>query len=103
MATTEELVEQLGYLREEAAEIGDDADRLVVSYQVTLNIGDSEEAARDAFAGCLQKRFLARPAPEERVLLMLSFESLQFSDLGCGDSHDHEYKYLPVQIVPLPA
>lgn len=45
----EELTEQLGYLRDVAAEMGDDADRLVVSYQVTLNIGDSEEKAREAF------------------------------------------------------
>ena len=45
----EELVEQLGYLREVAAETGDDASRLVVSYQVTLNIGDSEADARTAF------------------------------------------------------
>jgi alkanesulfonate monooxygenase SsuD/methylene tetrahydromethanopterin reductase-like flavin-dependent oxidoreductase (luciferase family) len=45
----EELVEQLGYLDEVAAETGDDASRLVISYQVTLNIGDSEEAARAAF------------------------------------------------------
>ncbi|MEI7743644.1 MAG: LLM class flavin-dependent oxidoreductase [Chloroflexota bacterium] len=45
----EELVEQLGYFHEVAAEIGDNADRLTVSYQVTLNIGDSEEAARKAF------------------------------------------------------
>jgi alkanesulfonate monooxygenase SsuD/methylene tetrahydromethanopterin reductase-like flavin-dependent oxidoreductase (luciferase family) len=45
----EELTEQLGYLRDEAAEMGDDASRLVISYQVTLNIGDSEDAARGAF------------------------------------------------------
>jgi alkanesulfonate monooxygenase SsuD/methylene tetrahydromethanopterin reductase-like flavin-dependent oxidoreductase (luciferase family) len=45
----EELVEQLGYLDEVAQESGDDASRLVISYQVTLNIGDSEEAARAAF------------------------------------------------------
>jgi len=45
----EELVEQLGYLRDVAAETGDDASRLVVSYQVTLNIGDSESQARQAF------------------------------------------------------
>ncbi len=45
----EELTEQLGYLRDEAAEIGDDADRLVISYQVTLNIGDSKESAGGAF------------------------------------------------------
>ncbi len=45
----EELTEQLGYLRDVAAETGDDASRLVISYQVTLNIGDSEDAARTAF------------------------------------------------------
>lgn len=45
----EELVEQLGYLRDVAAETGDDASRLDISYQVTLNIGDSEEKAREAF------------------------------------------------------
>jgi alkanesulfonate monooxygenase SsuD/methylene tetrahydromethanopterin reductase-like flavin-dependent oxidoreductase (luciferase family) len=45
----EELVEQLGYLREVASETGDDATRLTVSYQVTLNIGDSEAEARTAF------------------------------------------------------
>jgi alkanesulfonate monooxygenase SsuD/methylene tetrahydromethanopterin reductase-like flavin-dependent oxidoreductase (luciferase family) len=45
----EELVEQLGYLDEVAAETGDDAGRLVISYQVTLNIGDSEDGAREAF------------------------------------------------------
>ena len=46
----EELVEQLGYLKDVAAETGDDASRLVISYQVTLNIGDSEEKARERFA-----------------------------------------------------
>ena len=45
----EELVEQLGYLRDVAAETGDHASRLVISYQVTLNVGDSEDAARTAF------------------------------------------------------
>jgi alkanesulfonate monooxygenase SsuD/methylene tetrahydromethanopterin reductase-like flavin-dependent oxidoreductase (luciferase family) len=45
----EELIEQLGYFRDVAAESGDDASRLTVSYQVTLNIGDSEDAARSAF------------------------------------------------------
>lgn len=53
----EELVEQLGYLREVAAETGDDADRLVVSYQVTLNIGDSEDAARSAFGDYISKYY----------------------------------------------
>jgi alkanesulfonate monooxygenase SsuD/methylene tetrahydromethanopterin reductase-like flavin-dependent oxidoreductase (luciferase family) len=53
----EELVEQLGYLREVAAETGDDASRLVVSYQVTLNIGDSEEGARSAFGEYISKYY----------------------------------------------
>ena len=53
----EELVEQLGYLRDVAAETGDDADRLVVSYQVTLNIGDSEEVARSAFDGYISQYY----------------------------------------------
>ena len=53
----EELTEQLGYLREVAAETGDDASRLVVSYQVTLNIGDSEEGARTAFGEYISKYY----------------------------------------------
>ena len=53
----EELVEQLGYLQEVATETGDDANRLVVSYQVTLNIGDSEEQARSAFGEYISKYY----------------------------------------------
>ena len=53
----EELVEQLGYLHQMAAETGDDASRLVVSYQVTLNIGDSEERARTAFGDYIGKYY----------------------------------------------
>jgi alkanesulfonate monooxygenase SsuD/methylene tetrahydromethanopterin reductase-like flavin-dependent oxidoreductase (luciferase family) len=53
----EELVEQLGYLRDVAAETGDDASRLVISYQVTLNIGDSEDAARAAFGEYISKYY----------------------------------------------
>ena len=53
----EELVEQLGYLHEVATETGDDANRLVVSYQVTLNIGDSEEQARSAFGEYISKYY----------------------------------------------
>ncbi|MFN8622730.1 MAG: LLM class flavin-dependent oxidoreductase [Chloroflexota bacterium] len=53
----EELVEQLGYLRDVAAEMNDDASRLVVSYQVTLNIGDSEESARTAFGEYISKYY----------------------------------------------
>ena len=53
----EELTEQLGYLRDEAVELGDDASRLVISYQVTLNIGDSEAAARSAFDGYISQYY----------------------------------------------
>jgi alkanesulfonate monooxygenase SsuD/methylene tetrahydromethanopterin reductase-like flavin-dependent oxidoreductase (luciferase family) len=45
----EELVEQLGWIERAAEAMGDDASRLVISYQVTMNIGDSEEEARGAF------------------------------------------------------
>jgi len=45
----EELVEQLGCIEQAAEVMGDDASRLVISYQVTMNIGDSEEEARTAF------------------------------------------------------
>lgn len=63
----EELTEQLGYLREVAAETGDDASRLVVSYQVTLNIGDSEERARAAFG-----EYIAKYYPELSKAMNLS-------------------------------
>lgn len=53
----EELVEQLGYLDEVARETDDDASRLVISYQVTLNIGDSEEAARGAFGDYINQYY----------------------------------------------
>jgi alkanesulfonate monooxygenase SsuD/methylene tetrahydromethanopterin reductase-like flavin-dependent oxidoreductase (luciferase family) len=53
----EELVEQLGYLRDVAEETGDDASRLVISYQVTLNIGDSEAGARSAFDGYISQYY----------------------------------------------
>ena len=63
----EELVEQLGYLRDVAAETGDDASRLVISYQVTLNIGDSEAAARAAFGD-----YIGRYYPELSKAMDLS-------------------------------
>jgi len=46
----EEVVEQLGYLRRAATTLGTSSDHLTVSYQVTLNIGDSDASARAAFA-----------------------------------------------------
>ena len=53
----EELVEQLDYLKDAAAETGDDASRLVISYQVTLNMGDSKDAARTAFDGYISQYY----------------------------------------------
>ncbi len=45
----EELTEQLGYLTEAAERQGRDWADYTVSYQVTMNIGDSEDAARADF------------------------------------------------------
>ncbi len=45
----EELVEQLAAIERYADEHGADFSRLVISYQVTMNIGDSEEDARTTF------------------------------------------------------
>ena len=45
----EEVVEQVAKLRTAAAKLETDFDRYVVSYQVTMNIGDSKEKAREAF------------------------------------------------------
>ena len=45
----EEVVEQVAQLRTAAAKLETDFDRYVVSYQVTMTIGDSKEKAREAF------------------------------------------------------
>jgi alkanesulfonate monooxygenase SsuD/methylene tetrahydromethanopterin reductase-like flavin-dependent oxidoreductase (luciferase family) len=45
----EEVVEQLGYLNEAAATMGVNISDYAISYQVTMNIGDSEEEAGAAF------------------------------------------------------
>ncbi len=45
----EELVEQLGAIERYADEHGRDFSRLTISYQVTMNIGESEDEARTAF------------------------------------------------------
>jgi alkanesulfonate monooxygenase SsuD/methylene tetrahydromethanopterin reductase-like flavin-dependent oxidoreductase (luciferase family) len=45
----EELTEQIGYLNEAARELDRDFSDYEVVYQVTMNIGDSEEEARTAF------------------------------------------------------
>lgn len=53
----EELVEQLGWIREAAERHGADFDRLAVAYQVTMNIGDSEDEARTAFDEYISKYY----------------------------------------------
>jgi alkanesulfonate monooxygenase SsuD/methylene tetrahydromethanopterin reductase-like flavin-dependent oxidoreductase (luciferase family) len=53
----EELVEQLGYLGRAVEERGSDLDAYSVSYQVTMNIGESEEEARSAFDDYISKYY----------------------------------------------
>jgi alkanesulfonate monooxygenase SsuD/methylene tetrahydromethanopterin reductase-like flavin-dependent oxidoreductase (luciferase family) len=53
----EELVEQLGWIRDAAERDEVEFDRLVISYQVTMNIGDSEEEARRAFDEYISKYY----------------------------------------------
>lgn len=53
----DELVEQLGLIERYADEHGHDFSRLVISYQVTMNIGDSEDEARGAFGDYISKYY----------------------------------------------
>lgn len=53
----EELTEQLGYLRAAAERYESDFDRFTVSYQVTMNIGESEDEARRAFGDYIAKYY----------------------------------------------
>ena len=53
----EELVDQLGWLRESADRFEADFGRLVISYQVTMNIGESEAEARTAFGDYISKYY----------------------------------------------
>ncbi|HEX6662063.1 MAG TPA: LLM class flavin-dependent oxidoreductase [Gaiellaceae bacterium] len=53
----DELVEQLGLIERYADEHGHDFSRLVISYQVTMNIGDSEDEARSAFGDYISKYY----------------------------------------------
>jgi alkanesulfonate monooxygenase SsuD/methylene tetrahydromethanopterin reductase-like flavin-dependent oxidoreductase (luciferase family) len=53
----EELVEQLGAIEEYADRTGGDFSRLVIAYQVTMNIGDSEAEAREAFGDYISKYY----------------------------------------------
>jgi alkanesulfonate monooxygenase SsuD/methylene tetrahydromethanopterin reductase-like flavin-dependent oxidoreductase (luciferase family) len=45
----EEVAEQITALRKSAADLGEDFGRYTVSYQVTMNIGDSADQASSAF------------------------------------------------------
>src|SRR5437016_5391041 len=53
----DELVEQLGWIRDAAERHGADYERLVICYPVTMNIGDSEQEARRAFDGHIPKYY----------------------------------------------
>jgi alkanesulfonate monooxygenase SsuD/methylene tetrahydromethanopterin reductase-like flavin-dependent oxidoreductase (luciferase family) len=53
----EELVEQLDWIRRVADDEGADFDRLRISYQVTMNVGDSEAEARGAFGDYIGKYY----------------------------------------------
>jgi alkanesulfonate monooxygenase SsuD/methylene tetrahydromethanopterin reductase-like flavin-dependent oxidoreductase (luciferase family) len=53
----EELTEQIGYLHQAAARNDRDFDDYTVAYQVTMNIGDSEEEARAAFGDYITKYY----------------------------------------------
>jgi alkanesulfonate monooxygenase SsuD/methylene tetrahydromethanopterin reductase-like flavin-dependent oxidoreductase (luciferase family) len=53
----EELTEQIGYLNEAAARHGRNFDDYTVAYQVTMNIGDSQQEARQAFGDYISKYY----------------------------------------------
>ena len=53
----EELVEQLGLIERYADEHDHDFSRLVIAYQVTMNIGESEDEARIAFGDYISKYY----------------------------------------------
>jgi alkanesulfonate monooxygenase SsuD/methylene tetrahydromethanopterin reductase-like flavin-dependent oxidoreductase (luciferase family) len=53
----EELEEQLRAIEAYADRDGADFSRLVIAYQVTMNIGDSEAEAREAFADYISKYY----------------------------------------------
>jgi alkanesulfonate monooxygenase SsuD/methylene tetrahydromethanopterin reductase-like flavin-dependent oxidoreductase (luciferase family) len=53
----EELTEQIGYLEAAAARHGRDFADYTVAYQVTMNIGDSQEEARAAFGDYISKYY----------------------------------------------
>jgi len=63
----EELIEQLGWIERVADDEGDDLSRLVISYQVTMNIGDSETEARVSF-----DEYIGKYYPELSQMMDLS-------------------------------
>ncbi|HLH67367.1 MAG TPA: LLM class flavin-dependent oxidoreductase [Solirubrobacteraceae bacterium] len=91
----EELSEQIGYLREAAARNGRDFDDYEVAYQVTMNIGDSREQARQAFGDYISKYYpeLSRAmdlsnwgpvgTPEEIVAWLREFQSRGVTHFIC--------------------
>lgn len=91
----EELSEQIGYLREAAARHGRDFDDYTVAYQVTMNIGDSKEEARQAFEDYISKYYpeLSRAmdlsnwgpvgTPEEIAAWLREFHSRGVSHFIC--------------------
>jgi alkanesulfonate monooxygenase SsuD/methylene tetrahydromethanopterin reductase-like flavin-dependent oxidoreductase (luciferase family) len=53
----EELVEQLGFLRKVAEEKGQNFDDYTVSYQVTMNLGEAKDTARNDFDDYISKYY----------------------------------------------
>jgi alkanesulfonate monooxygenase SsuD/methylene tetrahydromethanopterin reductase-like flavin-dependent oxidoreductase (luciferase family) len=53
----EELTEQIGYLTAAANTLGRDFNQYTVSYQVTMNIADSEDEARAAFGDYISQYY----------------------------------------------
>lgn len=53
----EELEEQLAWIKRVADDEGADFDRLKICYQVTMNVGDSEDEARAAFGEYIGKYY----------------------------------------------
>jgi alkanesulfonate monooxygenase SsuD/methylene tetrahydromethanopterin reductase-like flavin-dependent oxidoreductase (luciferase family) len=53
----EEVAEQVAQLRKTADDLGEDFSRYVVSYQVTMNIGDSKDEAKAAFGAYISSYY----------------------------------------------
>jgi alkanesulfonate monooxygenase SsuD/methylene tetrahydromethanopterin reductase-like flavin-dependent oxidoreductase (luciferase family) len=53
----DEVYEQLGYLKTAADRVGADISKKAISYQVTMNIGDSKESAKKAFGSYISQYY----------------------------------------------